>query len=510
MSQRNPLKTIACYLAITLLVFGFAVLRVKTLNHYAVQSAPDVLPEYAETKTPADPNSKPFFSLVTNRTYSTSDHARFWVNYRGLDALDFRVYRVKDPVKFFRDLDNPHQMGEDEEGKAGQQVKHNPTFLEKLLAFKKKFYGAVQTYVRGQLQNQSRRGFNQRFRPASEEEQEVRTPLNVSDYARVPLLNPDQMVSSWREKLPPLEDMYDRRKISLGKREPGVYLVEAVNGDLRAFGIVIVTDLMLVEKRSNDGQMMIFAADRKSGMPREKAHVEFVKGKDTVKTGDTDKQGLFKTKLDKPKAVASDSDSEDEGPPEEGDATAETPVQSSFLVMASSGGDFAISDLDSFYFGEGGFDEEGGGDGSNITSYIYTDRPVYRPQQTIYFKGILRELTENGYKLLPGKTVNVSVDDTNGGSIFQKDLPVSSRGTFSGDLTLPEESPLGSYQIHVQAGDATASGSFQVEEYKKPEYKVTVSTAQKFVNAGDTAKFTVSARYFFGSPVTRGDVKYEI
>ncbi|MDX6713207.1 MAG: alpha-2-macroglobulin, partial [Blastocatellia bacterium] len=182
----------------------------------------------------------------------------------------------------------------------------------------------------------------------------------------------------------------------------------------------------------------------------------------------------------------------------------------SFLVMATSGGDFAISDLDSFYFGEGGFDEEGGGDSSNITSYIYTDRPVYRPQQTIYFKGILRQLTENGYKLLPGKTVNVSVDDTNGGSVFQKDLTLSSRGTFSGDLTLPEESPLGSYQIHVQAGDATASGSFQVEEYKKPEYKVTVSTAQKFVNAGDTAKFTVSARYFFGSPVTRGDVKYEI
>jgi len=197
-----------------LLVFGFAVLRVKTLNRYAVQSAPDVLPEYAETKTPADPNSKPFFSVVTNRTYSTSDHARFWVNYRGLDALDFRVYRVKDPVKFFRDLDNPHQMGEDEEGKAGQQIKHNPTFLEKLLAFKKKFYGAVQTYVRGQLQNQSRRGFNQRFRPASEEEQEVRTPLNVSDYARVPLLNPDQMVSSWREKLPPFIANTPKRSIA--------------------------------------------------------------------------------------------------------------------------------------------------------------------------------------------------------------------------------------------------------------------------------------------------------
>src|SRR5205085_1221263 len=46
--------------------------------------------------------------------------------------------------------------------------------------------------------------------------------------------------------------------------------------------------------------------------------------------------------------------------------------------------------------------------------------------------------------------------------------------------------------------------------YKKPEYKVTVSTAQKFVPTGQTARFTVSARYFFGAPVTRADVKYYI
>ena len=58
------------------------------------------------------------------------------------------------------------------------------------------------------------------------------------------------MVSSWREKLPPLEDMYDRKRISLGKREPGVYLIEAVNGDLRAFDVCIVTDLA-VQRRAD-------------------------------------------------------------------------------------------------------------------------------------------------------------------------------------------------------------------------------------------------------------------
>ena len=74
-----------------------------------------------------------------------------------------------------------------------------------------------QGFVRGQLQHDSRQAFNQKFR---KEADIIRTPLNVSDYARVPLLNPDLLVSSWREPLPPLENEYDQRMIPLGKQRP--------------------------------------------------------------------------------------------------------------------------------------------------------------------------------------------------------------------------------------------------------------------------------------------------
>jgi alpha-2-macroglobulin len=500
MNRRNVFASIACYFVVALLVVAFAVIRVRTHNRYAVQSAPDTLDELA-TRTPPDPNAKPFFSLITNYTYSSTDKARIWVNYRGVDSLDFRVYRVKDPVKFFKGLDNRHQVGEDEQEEVGSAIKRKPTFLEKLGAFKRRMYVAVRTYIRGQLQNQSRKSFNQKFRPDSDDEEVERSPLNVADYARVPLLNPDQMVSSWREKLPPLEDVYDRRKISLGRREPGVYLIEAVNGDLRAFGVVLVSDLTLVQKSSNDGQLLIYAADRKTGAPRDAAQVQIVKGKDTVKDGKSDAHGLLRMKLEQPKAETADEENATEEDSTE--ESADTPADSSFVVMATSGENFAISDLDSFYFGEDG-------EGSNVTSYLYTDRPVYRPEQTVYFKGILRELTDRGYKLLPGSTVNVTVTDMNGGAIFEKELSISSRGTFNGELTLPEEAPLGSYSISAQLEGATATGYFEVQEYKKPEYKVTVAAPQKYVNAGDTAKFTVSAKYFFGAPVTRADVKYYI
>ncbi|HYY42563.1 MAG TPA: hypothetical protein VE775_07495, partial [Pyrinomonadaceae bacterium] len=96
--------------------------------------------DYYERKADAAP-PKPFFSLTTNRTYGSNERARLFVNYHDLDALDFFVYRINDPVQFFKQLDNPHQVGEDEDYDfQNYYQKRNPTFLEKLRRFKQGFY----------------------------------------------------------------------------------------------------------------------------------------------------------------------------------------------------------------------------------------------------------------------------------------------------------------------------------------------------------------------------------
>ena len=69
---------------------------------------------------------KPYFALSTNRTYSTSDRTRVWINYLGIDFLDFRLYRVKDPSKFFAKLKDPHKMGEPEKQAMQPQLKIPP------------------------------------------------------------------------------------------------------------------------------------------------------------------------------------------------------------------------------------------------------------------------------------------------------------------------------------------------------------------------------------------------
>lgn len=450
---------------------------------------PPPLPPVEETVRP--PATKPFFSLSTNRTYGSNDNARLWVDYQGVDHMDFRVYQVEDPRKFFTGLKDPHQMGKDEEEEIVSTLPRRRSLLERVRGFKRWAHGGIKTFVRTQLRRDSRATFNQKFRKEAEP---VRTPLNVADYARVPLLNPDMLVTSWREMLPPLENEYDKRMVPLGKRSPGVYLVEAVAGDLRAYTVVVVTDLTMIDKTTRDGELLIYTVDRKTGEPRPGAQIEVIKEKKTVASGITDSQGILRAKIDKSKP----KDAEEEGEAENG--------SDPLLILARQSSNFAISDLGSFYFSN--FEED---ESEQIKGYIYTDRPVYRPAHQVNFKGIVRAVDLMGtYKSISGNTVNVSIEDPNGAAIFNKELPLSSRGTFKGEIEIGEEAPLGNYNIVADINGGRSSGSFEVAEYKKPEYKVTVTAPGKFVPAGQKVNFNIDAKYFFGSPVANAEVKYYI
>src|SRR6185295_11147870 len=318
--------------ALIYLVAIAAALTVATLRSRVKAKSAEPAPAYPEKRLPSD---KPYFSLSTHRTYGTADNARLWVDYQGVDHLDFRVYQVRDPRKFFTGLDDPHQMGEREEAEVATTLPHRESFLEKVRGLKRWAYGGIQAFVRGQLRRDSRQAFNQKFR---KENDIVRPPLNESDYARVPLLNPDMLVKSWREPLPPLENDYDQRMIPLGKRDPGVYLVEAVQNDLRAYTVVVVTDLTMIDKTTRDGELLVYTVDRKTGEPRPGAQVEIVREQKTVASGVTDSQGILRTKIEKKKPAAKAGDEEggdEEGGAEEADAEAPDETDSqSLLILA--------------------------------------------------------------------------------------------------------------------------------------------------------------------------------
>lgn len=473
------------------LIYLVVIAAAFALAHSRVSSASNETPVYAPPPVARTAEVKPFFSLSSNRTYGTAENPRMWVNYRGIDKLDFRVYRVNDPQRFFTQLSNPHQMGEHEQEEITTKIERKPSFLERLRAVKSWAYSGLRDYLRTQLNTETRRTFNHKFRSS---ETERRTPLNVADYARVPLLNPNQLVTSWREPLATGDYLYDSRMIPLGKREPGVYLVEAVAHDLRAYTVVVVTDLAMVEKSSPSGELLVYAVNRVTGEPQSDARVAIVKARNTVATGTTNGEGIFRARVQKQEHSADDVELE------------EAPVDNNdFIVLASHRDNFAISDLESYYFTR---DEDSE---ASVNGYIYTDRPIYRPNHKVFYKGILRRVDEQGqYHALKSSSVTVVVMDPNDARVTEQQLRLSSQGTFAGELTLNEEAALGTYRIEVESDEGSSSGSFEVAEYKKPEYKVTVAAPQKFVAAGTKSKFDISARYFFGAPVANAEVKYYI
>jgi uncharacterized protein YfaS (alpha-2-macroglobulin family) len=143
-------------------------------------------------------------------------------------------------------------------------------------------------------------------------------------------------------------------------------------------------------------------------------------------------------------------------------------------------------------------------------AYFYTDRPIYRPGQTVYFKGILRADDDAQYTIPGVKTMRVMVQDVQGKEIYNETLTLNDLGTLHGQLALDEEASLGTYSLQAELGQHTFWSSFQVAEYKKPEYQVTVQTDRPDYLRGDEMAVSVGAEYFAGGAVADAQVGWSV
>ncbi|MFZ1596822.1 MAG: Ig-like domain-containing protein [Anaerolineae bacterium] len=145
------------------------------------------------------------------------------------------------------------------------------------------------------------------------------------------------------------------------------------------------------------------------------------------------------------------------------------------------------------------------------TAYLYTDRPIYRPGQTVYFKGIIRLDNDARYRLPDLKQVPIVITDQNGNEVFRRTLALNPLGTFDGELKLADEAGLGYYSVNAQLSpDFGSSTAFQVAEYRKPEYEMSVSAGQPEYRQGDTITVTAQASYFFGGAVKDASVRWTL
>jgi uncharacterized protein YfaS (alpha-2-macroglobulin family) len=143
--------------------------------------------------------------------------------------------------------------------------------------------------------------------------------------------------------------------------------------------------------------------------------------------------------------------------------------------------------------------------------FIETDRGIYRPGETVHFKGLAREVPLNGEPRVPSaKQIALRVEDGSGAELLNKSLTLSEFGGFFSDLALSPEARTGDYYVIAKLGKTTFRETFSVEEFRPVSFEITPSNLQENVRLGANNKVAIEARYLFGAPVNDAQVSYQV
>jgi hypothetical protein len=145
-------------------------------------------------------------------------------------------------------------------------------------------------------------------------------------------------------------------------------------------------------------------------------------------------------------------------------------------------------------------------EGWNTTLHLFTDGALYRPGQTVYFKGIVTERKEEQYRAGVDKKVSVTLRDANYQTAGTLEYTTNEFGSFSGFFELPIGSLPGVFQIQSEMGSA----SFRVEEYKRPNFEVKTNPIEGTFKLEDTVQVTGKATAYSGASIANATVKYSV
>lgn len=139
-------------------------------------------------------------------------------------------------------------------------------------------------------------------------------------------------------------------------------------------------------------------------------------------------------------------------------------------------------------------------------THFFTDRAIYRPGQTVYFKGIVMASKGNTHEVKTNSRQHVELRDANYQSVEGVNLVTNDYGSFSGSFVIPQGRMNGRFQIQTNTG----SVSIQVEEYKRPKFEVVIDPFQGDYQLNDSVKVSGQAKALAGNNITDAKVVYRV
>lgn len=307
-------------------------------------------------------------------------------------------------------------------------------------------------------------------------------------------------LSSWEQVLPATNDHQSHGvEIKINGLPTGKYmLVSANNKDFKDTNaqvgarVFYVSNISYVQQGSD-----FFVLHRETGKPLANASVQewhqrydYNTYKYSTEKGlryATDQNGFFKRTKEKD----------------------ENPRRESFKLEIAHQTDSLF--IDEFSYDNYYYNEETGNESSEIQqTFLFTDRSLYRPGQTVYYKGIAltRNILKKTAVVNTGYETILYLRDANYQQIDSIKVKANEYGSFSGKFQLPGGGLNGQFSIFTKdkLGDAT----FRMEEYKRPKFLVEYEPVKETFKINDVIKVTGLAKAYAGNNIDGATVKYRV
>lgn len=310
-------------------------------------------------------------------------------------------------------------------------------------------------------------------------------------------------VATWDKALKPLGGHFDKTiQLKLPVDEAGVYFLEVTAKDGNSTRILVwLSSLAIIERDANGGKLFI-VTDALTGKPVDYCRLSFsgytskyIRDKKLRKAGGeryTFSFSEFFTQTTSNGTIFVDG--------------GQLRKMGQVMIEASVDDRFGVLGFSGMYWRRYNPQE------MNRMRKVYaiTDRPIYKPGQTVNFNYWLRLVgygRDNFVGEFAGKKIKLIVRSPRK-KLFEKVFTLDNFGALDSSFKLPEDADLGKYSIFLDKLGGYLS--FRVEEYRKPEYEVKVMMPEKALMLGDKISITVKADYLFGAPVANARVKYKV
>ncbi|MEZ5044192.1 MAG: alpha-2-macroglobulin family protein [Saprospiraceae bacterium] len=303
---------------------------------------------------------------------------------------------------------------------------------------------------------------------------------------------------SWSYDLPNLGDFQAHSvEVAIPELPFGRYAV--VIGDNRQFDIdkgnvdillTQVSSLAYFYRGSEGGQFLVM--DRQDGQPLAGVKVSLWAYEYNRQKQSPDRKFLSEVMSD-----------------EQGMAKAKLKINGNYFVKLEKGKDALFLDDQNYYnyVSSDPFSEEAR-DKKNLFTHFFLDRGIYRPGQTIYFKGLVMEDKKGSLMVASNEEVTIKLIDVNGEEVSKIVLKTNEYGTVNGRFQAPQSGLLGQMAIASSAGENQQF--FSVEEYKRPKFEASFKPIEKAFSLGDEVKVTGTAEGFAGNMIDGATVAYRV